>query len=267
MNIDQLTRFIGPLKRRIQMMVGRGVVKASVDTKGLQQLQCSVLADETLDNVERVQQYGFTSNPLPGAEFVMVQFGGNRDQSVVIAVDDKRYRMKSLQPGEVALYTDEGDSIVFKRGNKIEITTKELTVNAEDKVIVNTKEAEVNATTSATVTTATAEITASAEATVTSPQITLVAVTKVTATTPLMEVSGLITCAGLAAGVGAVPVAGKAIVQGDIEATGNMEAAGEVQDANGTMTEMRGIYNAHVHPENNGGGGNPNTAAPTVPMT
>ena len=42
--------------------------------------------------------------------------------TIVVAVDDRRYRLRSLQQGEVAIYTDEGDKIVLKRGGTIEVT-------------------------------------------------------------------------------------------------------------------------------------------------
>jgi phage baseplate assembly protein V len=75
------------------------------------------------DDVQRIQQYGFTSNPKPGAQAITLFFGGNREDGVIICTDDKRYRLRSLQPGEVALYTDEGDSIQLKRNNEIKITS------------------------------------------------------------------------------------------------------------------------------------------------
>jgi len=63
------------------------------------------------------------------------------------------------------------------------------------------------------------------------------------------------------------PAAGQPIVvNGDITVNGNVVATGEVSDALGSLTEMRGVYNAHVHPENDNAGGNPNTGAPLTPM-
>jgi phage gp45-like len=39
----------------------------------------------------------------------------------VIQIDDRRYRLHPLEPGEVAVYTDEGDWIALKRDRKIHI--------------------------------------------------------------------------------------------------------------------------------------------------
>lgn len=113
-----LQRVMNPIK----LMFGRAVVLLVQDTLKLQGLQISLLADEVRDNVERFQNYGFTSHPLPGAEAVAASVAGNRGHVVVIAVDDRRYRLRGLAAGEVAIYSDEGDKVVLKRGGVIEVT-------------------------------------------------------------------------------------------------------------------------------------------------
>lgn len=254
--ISGIDKILNPIKRRIMGMVSRAVVKAVTDTSGIQKLRIALLADEEHDKIERIQQYGFTSVPLAGAEGVAVFVGGSRDHGIVIAVDDKRYRLKNLAAGEVALYTDEGDKIHFKRGGKIEIiATTEIKAQAPTiKAIASTKieatapEISATATTKITASAPDIEATATTKGKVTAPIIELIAASQITATTPLMSVSGVIACSGIAAG-GATPVAGKALVQGDIEATGN------VKDATRTMAGDRAIYNGHTHNENGTGGG------------
>jgi len=93
----------------------------------------SLLAEEVRD-CERYQEYGFTSVPLPGAEAITVCVGGSRDHGVVIATGDRRYRLKGLQGGEVALYTNEGDHIKLGRGRIIEVETETFLVKASTKV-------------------------------------------------------------------------------------------------------------------------------------
>lgn len=114
---EMIMTMIKPLQNRIMMTISRGVLEAVKDDNKLQLLKLSLLADEQRDNIERFQQYGFTSNPLPGAECIALFPGGNRDHGIVIAVDDRRFRLKALKSGEVALYTDEGDKIHFKRAD------------------------------------------------------------------------------------------------------------------------------------------------------
>lgn len=65
---------------------------------------------------------------------------------------------------------------------------------------------------------------------------------------------------------GDLEVTGDIAAEGNIDAAGNIAAQGNVSDAAGTMQEMRDVFNAHVHPENNGSGG-PNTNPPITPMT
>ena len=113
---------IRAIQNRVMMIVGRAILEAVKDDEGIQKLKMSLLAGEDRDGMERFQNYGFTSNPLPGAEGVVVFPGGNRDHGLVIAIDDRRFRLKGLAQGEVALYTDQGDKIHFKRGGTIEVT-------------------------------------------------------------------------------------------------------------------------------------------------
>lgn len=133
------------LQNRVMLTVARAVVSLVNDNAKLQALQISLLKREIRENVERFQNYGFTANPHPGAEGVVVFVGGNRDHGLCIAVDDRRYRLQGLEAGEVALYTDEGDKIHLRRNRVIEVTTHTFRVNAETKVEINTDLFEVNA--------------------------------------------------------------------------------------------------------------------------
>lgn len=116
---------------RVRLMVGRCILEAINAGTKLQSVQIQVRDGEVREHVEHFQPYGYSSVPHPGAEGISVAVGGSSDHQVVICIDDRRYRIKTLQNGEVALYTDEGDTIVMKRGNIIEIT-------AAAQVIVNT---------------------------------------------------------------------------------------------------------------------------------
>lgn len=133
-----MDRVLGPLVKRIRLAMGRGVIRLVNDATKVQLMQVGLLANETRSNVERFQEYGFTSVPHEGAQAACIFMGGNRDHGIVIATEDGRYRLKELSPGEVALYTDEGDKIVLKRGRVIEIDTSELIVNASTRVTLNT---------------------------------------------------------------------------------------------------------------------------------
>lgn len=90
------------------------------------------LAGESVSG-ELMQHYGFTSGPPAGAELIAIPVGGNSAHTIVVATEDARYRVM-VKDGEVALYTDEGDSIHMKRGRLIEIETETLIVKAGTKV-------------------------------------------------------------------------------------------------------------------------------------
>lgn len=111
----------GALAGRLRLAISRAVVALVSDDKKLQELQITLHADEARGAVERFQQYGFTSVPLEGAEAIALSVAGSRGHMVVIAVDDRRYRKKDLQPGESAIYSDEGDYVLLKRGRIVEV--------------------------------------------------------------------------------------------------------------------------------------------------
>lgn len=131
---QQLTRFLAPLKTRVYNMVVRGVIKIVNDATKVQQMQNTLLAGEVKDGLECYQWYGFTSVPLPGMETAVVFCGGDRSNGVIVAVGDRQFRLKNLQAGEVALYTDEGDYLKFGRDHNITMNTAKLNITATDSV-------------------------------------------------------------------------------------------------------------------------------------
>jgi len=133
------------------------------DGKKLQQVQVELLADEVKDSVERFQQYGFTSVPLTGAETVCVFLGGGRDHGIVVAIDDRRYRLTGLENGDVALYTDEGTKIVLGRDRTITVDCDTWNETSKETVTVKTKAFKVECET--------LDLTASQSITVNSPSV------------------------------------------------------------------------------------------------
>lgn len=122
MNLNDVAKLLNPIRVRLANTVARAVVNLIDDSLKMQILQVALSEDETRSDIERFQNYGFTSVPLAGAESVVLFVNGRRDHGLAIAVDDRRYRLSSLESGEVAVYTDQGDSIVIKRGGNIEVT-------------------------------------------------------------------------------------------------------------------------------------------------
>ncbi|CNJ15783.1 phage baseplate assembly protein V [Yersinia aldovae] len=139
-----MSRLFTGLQRGLSNMLVRAVVRHIDPSSKNQMLQIQMIADELKDNIEHLEPYGFTSAAHIGAEAFAAFPDGDRSHGVVLVVSDRRYRIKGLESGEVAIYTDEGDSITLKRGNKIEVNTKQFIVNAEEKAVFNTPLIETN---------------------------------------------------------------------------------------------------------------------------
>jgi len=114
-----MNTLIRQMARSLRVMIGRGVLRLVNEAQGLQQVQVELLKGELL-TLDRFQDYGFSSHPLPGAEAITVAVGGRRGKSVVLAMDDRRYRVQ-LNAGDVALYTHDGTLVALRTGGIVEI--------------------------------------------------------------------------------------------------------------------------------------------------
>jgi phage baseplate assembly protein V len=191
------------------------VVTGSTDsTTKVQMLQLSGLAGEKLDGAEYFQHYGYTSNPPAGCMGIAVPLNGQTSHTVIVATEHGTYRLKELSPGEVALYTDEGASVVLKRGKIIEATC--------DVYRVKCKTYEVEAEESADF------------------------------TTPKVTASQQVIATGKISGNGGMAIKGgedgaTATFEGTLRQTGgNYETDGDVKAGNVSLTD-------HEHPNGDGG--------------
>ena len=121
--------FMESLRNLMRDGVARAVLNVVDDEGNMQRVQISLLEDEVIDDVERFQNYGFTSVPEEGTEATVVFVGADRSHPVVVVADDRRVRKKGLKPGEVAVYHKNGDFIHLKNENEIEVKTKTFNVN------------------------------------------------------------------------------------------------------------------------------------------
>jgi phage baseplate assembly protein V len=120
----RIARFVGGIRQAF-----RGVVTLVKAASSVQLLQVDGLAGEQLQDNELFQHYGYTSNPPAGTMAIVLPVGGKTAHGIIIATEHGTYRLKGLASGEVALYSDEGDSVVLKRGRLIEVTTQTLRIN------------------------------------------------------------------------------------------------------------------------------------------
>jgi phage gp45-like len=150
--IDAMASAVRPVRNRIATFAVRALVKLVDDTTLLQLLQLDAGDEEEEDlhdEVPRFQQYGYTSVPQldnGSAEAIVVFLGGDRSNPIVLAVDDQAYRLAGLQPGEVALYTDEDEPdadpevdrhyILLKRGRITVLKADEIHLGKDDQGVV-----------------------------------------------------------------------------------------------------------------------------------
>jgi len=129
---------------RILNMLAKALPKLWSDGGPRQTAQVEVTKGELIDDVERMQNYGMTSHPpVAGTDCLMVFLGGNREQGVIIAAENRQFRLKGLKSGEVALYDDLGNVVKLGREN--------IEVIAVTKLAASAPIVEVNAATSASI--------------------------------------------------------------------------------------------------------------------
>ena len=139
---------------RIKTAVYKALIRAVVDTGEIQLVKISGLSGEVQDGIERIQNYGISSNPPLGSESVVACIGGSKDHVVVIATDSGAYRVKALNSGEVVIYSQFGQQILLKSNGSVEITAPAgVSVgNGSDAVAMGTKTDAIVSTISATAT-------------------------------------------------------------------------------------------------------------------
>lgn len=120
------------LNRRLRLLVSRAVVNVVTDSLKTQNLQVSLLADETADDAERFQNYGHTSVPPAGSEAIVLSVGGMRQQLVAIVVDSKATRLNGLESGDSAIYHMEGHHLLLTKDGVAKLICRKLEVTAEE---------------------------------------------------------------------------------------------------------------------------------------
>lgn len=133
--------------------VFRGTVTSAKDEK-MRSLQVLLRGEETRDNLEHMEPYGFTSEPFTdGATDALTVFlDEDKSHGIVIAVADRRYRIQNLEKGEVCIYDDKGHKIHFKRNEiLVDGVSDPINVTTTNKVTVTAGNIELNASGSITI--------------------------------------------------------------------------------------------------------------------
>ncbi|EEP9439722.1 phage baseplate assembly protein V [Salmonella enterica subsp. enterica serovar Reading] len=217
---QRINQALARIRQAFRILIG-----ATDSAAAVQRIQAQGIGNENLRGIELFQQYGFTSHPLPGTMGIVLPLGGVSSHSIVIATEHGAYRLKSLQPGEVALYTDEGAKIVLKRGKLIEADCETFRVNCTG-FEVNCKQAAVNCDTWATSATDSASF-----------------------TTPELSTSEKLTAQGLISGNGGMSVRGG---EGS-RFEGNLDQTGGSFTTDGDVSTAKVSLNGHRHANGHNG--------------
>lgn len=114
---------ISEIINKIKAGIGKALIDAVNDDGAIQLVKIQLMENEIQDGVERIQNYGMTSNPPAGSECVPVFVGGSRDHGVAVAVDCGAWRVTGLASGEVCIYSKFGQKILLKSNGEILFTT------------------------------------------------------------------------------------------------------------------------------------------------
>jgi len=106
--MSETRRLLAPIKRRLQLLIGRGLLTAVDNAQKMMQISMTALKGEKITDANRVQDYGFESYPLERAQPVFLAVGGNREHAIAIVVPDRRHRPR---------HTTEGDSVQYTHKN------------------------------------------------------------------------------------------------------------------------------------------------------
>lgn len=130
-----IERLLAPIKRRITGAITRAVVSGVVEDLQRQNLQLKMHADESVDDIERFQNYGCSSFPPIGSEAIFAAIGGNLGNLVAVAVEDKKYRPKG-ESGDVFLYHLEGHKIRLTKDGKVVVTATDVIFEAANSFTI-----------------------------------------------------------------------------------------------------------------------------------
>ena len=143
------------IARRAYNSITRCTIRKVNDKPLMQEVDIDGVFGERMTGIERMQPYGFSSNIQPdqsesssptgaspglgsgstrkgqghAAEGVVVFVNGDRSHPIVIQVDDRRYRIKGLQSGELALYDDQQQQVHITRNGIMASVPHDKSIN------------------------------------------------------------------------------------------------------------------------------------------
>ncbi len=136
---DELEKWIRPVKKRIANLLLKGILENVNTSSAYQVCKVYLQRDEIQNNVERIQEYGFTSIPEDGAQVLLGCLNGDRNQSIVLCVGDSRYKVTGSE-GDVILHSKGNNKVHLKADGDILIEVqsgKNINLGAVGKQLIN----------------------------------------------------------------------------------------------------------------------------------
>lgn len=118
--IDAIDKRINRALRNVRHAF-RGTLSLLDTAKRISKAQLTGIVDETLNNIEMFQHFGFSSAPPADSEVIVLPILGRSRLSVIIASENGKYRFKGLLTGESVLYSQYGDYVRIHKGRIVEV--------------------------------------------------------------------------------------------------------------------------------------------------
>jgi phage baseplate assembly protein V len=134
-------RDLNKLWGKVTTYFRRGRLSRVDSSQACQLVSVSLNKDDDQDQVEHIEPYGFTSRAKDGAEAYTLNVGADGSHPIAICVGDRRFRLKDLGEGEVALYCEGGVSVVLKPSGEITLEASKINLGegATEAVVLGDK--------------------------------------------------------------------------------------------------------------------------------
>lgn len=104
---------LADLEVATRLTVNRGVVDRVNNDGAMQELTCTALADETLDEVEHFEGDGFTSIPAKGSETCLLTVGDDRSHVLALGTNNREKRKAAMAAVTANATPAAGDTITY----------------------------------------------------------------------------------------------------------------------------------------------------------
>ena len=117
-----MIHLINELKKAVRLMVGKCIIEAASKASDGVNADIMLLGNERHYGLRLMQHYGFASVPNADSEGVVLFVGGARDNGIVVASQGEASKIPALEKGEVALFSEFGQSFILKKDGSVAVT-------------------------------------------------------------------------------------------------------------------------------------------------